>query len=258
VSGAGPVSRAESCTDFDGKKRRNSVEVTGPALQKKWDDGEIKTAEELRLRLLILLNVSKADFQFGDSDHLRLGPDWKGTKPKPGKEIEAHIELWAKKNRKMGCTLGSTIAIRKAIIDSADENSWKLTVIRAEMQKYFAEGNTDDSPFWERKEKKGGFKTYELIPGDLIFLKSPAWSSVTPKDIHDHPGWAGEEGSHQFYIGGGKIISVFRLDPRFRVQTIEHQQGDVMAHWGSVTTYKPNATGKDFPITLQYRPLVLP
>jgi hypothetical protein len=59
--------------------------VAGPALRKKWDDGEIKTADELKLRLLILLNVSKAEFHFGDGDHLRLGPDWKGTEPKPGK-----------------------------------------------------------------------------------------------------------------------------------------------------------------------------
>lgn len=183
---------------------------------------ELKAAgvprKEIELRLSVLKNVRDGKMYFPEpSAHLpevRNPKYWQlnadGCYVPKGSAVEAVRDLWETKNA-MQCYKYSSIILLKAMIDTATPEQLKtLDYLLAGKEIPAVLPQSGSGLFFKRKEPRNGksFRTKELLPGDQIWFYNPYFSRLSAAD-REKPRYTGEQGSNVFYIGGGKVMTIY-------------------------------------------------
>ncbi|HEX7378021.1 MAG TPA: hypothetical protein VF278_12950, partial [Pirellulales bacterium] len=269
-------------TRFVGNSATNFVDPSGLAGRKATkEDGanakeELAAAgvsdEEARLRMKALSNAWRGKVGFGDN---RNADFWEEVGeennryyvPKDGvKPSDAINDLWNSRNR-IQCYKYSALIIIKAKLDRANEaERERLDEMMAGKEIPQGLPNGGEGTFFddEWRDEGPGFDEHDLLPGDQVWFENPYYNELTPKELEDDEDvgrYTGEQGSNVFYIGGGKVMAIYRDYDResdsytHKVYTIDEYRQRVQG-FSCVQDKGPNATVGEFQIRRVRRPIV--
>ena len=218
--------------------------------------------DEIALRLRVMENTRDGKMFFPDPvknlpevrnpDYWQLNAD--GRYVSKGSAVEAIYDLWNTQNA-MQCFKYSSVIMLKSMLDIAYPG-------QLQQMDYLLNGkeipavlpDSGAGIFCERVQPKNGktFKQNELLPGDQIWLNNPYFDSLSAKD-RENPRYRGEQGSNVFYVGDGKVMTIYggKIMPLKEYQ--QHMFG-----WNSVhdrdRSRHPSLSSDDFQICGVRRP----
>src|SRR5262245_41338876 len=203
------------------------------AVKGRHPSGRKITPEQVALRLLLLESIRDSAFKL---------PNRRRGRPEfPLETLQSAADyqlLWSRSAPPdicVWCNPLSRIFPIKANIDLAGNDPAKLAELDKVLKTFWtAKGKNPflrDGP-GEPKDNSKGFQKNELLPGDQIWFENPYAKLISDAEWEAR-GFRGEEGSNVFYLGGGKIINIYRSHA---IKTIEEKQTSMMggSDWPSV------------------------
>jgi hypothetical protein len=222
------------------KEKSNAIEELGKAwgelseaVKGRHTSGRKITPEQAALRLLLLESIRDSAFKLPDRG--------RGLLEYPLETLQSTADyqfLWSRSAPPdicIWCRPLSRIFPIKANIDLAGDDPAKLAELDKVLKTFWA--TAGKNPFLrdvsgEPKDNRKGFQKDELLPGDQIWFENPYARLISDAEWEER-GFRGEEGSNVFYLGGGRIIDIYRSHP---IKTIEEKQRSMMggSTWPSV------------------------
>jgi hypothetical protein len=203
------------------------------AVKGRHPSGRTITPEQAALRMLLLENIRNSAFKLPSRSRGR--PEFPLETLKSSADYQL---LWSKSAPPdicVWCNPLSRIFPIKANIDLAGNDPAKLAKLDEVLKTFWT--TKGKNPFFrdvpnEPKDNRKGFQKNELMPGDQIWFENPYAKLISDPEWEER-GFRGEEGSNVFYLGGGKIINIYRSHP---IRTIEEKQRSMMggSDWPSV------------------------
>lgn len=226
--------------------------------------------EEIRLRVSILRAIfTGVVTDIGDKRDFLYWRQRRGQEAfvvRYGKSpVEAIDRIWTYAPGKVYCQKYSSLILIKGYIDLARQaydncHESGFTALKKLDEVFYRKIIPDDLPnegeglFWTTIENP---TTY--LPGDQVWFKNPHYHYMAPQKKGAMPPSAGEEGSNVFYIGAGKVVSIYEHGGK-AVYTIEEYQSSMANGWNTTQDWQNGPVGhapitSDFRIASARRPL---